>query len=78
MELPNDIQELKNLIAQLLERISQLEAENAELRRRLGLNSHNSHKPPASDGLAKKSVLPKESGKKTVDRSDTTEKLCEE
>ena len=64
MELPDDIRELKNLIAQLLERISQLEAENAELRRRLGLKSHNSHQPPSSDGLSKKSVLPKESGKK--------------
>jgi transposase len=64
MELPDDIQELKQLIAQLLERISQLETENAELRRRLGLKSHNSNKPPSSDGLAKKPGLPKESGKK--------------
>lgn len=62
--MPDDIRELKNLIAQLLERISQLEVENAELRRRLGLKSHNSHKPPSSDGLSKKTVLPKESGKK--------------
>ena len=64
MEIPDDIQRLKNLVAQLLERISQLETENAELRRRLGLKSHNSHKPPSSDGLSKKSVLPKASGKK--------------
>jgi transposase len=64
MELPDDIQELKQIIAQLLERISQLETENAELRRRLGLKSHNSSKPPSSDGLAKKPGLPKESGKK--------------
>ena len=65
MELPDDIQELKQIIAQLLERISQLEVENAELRRRLGLNSQNSNQPPSADGLAKKSVLPKESGKKS-------------
>ena len=64
MELPDDIQELKQIIAQLLERISQLETENAELRRRLGLKSHNSSKPPSSDGLAKKPGLPKKSGKK--------------
>jgi transposase len=30
-----------------------LRAENTELRRRLGLNSKNSSKPPSSDGLAK-------------------------
>jgi transposase len=64
MELPDDIQELKNLVAQLLERVSQLETENVELRRRLGLKSHNSSKPPSSDGLAKKPGLPKEGGKK--------------
>jgi transposase len=64
MELPDDIQELKQIIARLLERISQLEAENAQLRRRLGLKSHNSNKPPSSDGLAKKPAIPKASGKK--------------
>jgi transposase len=71
MELPNDIQELKQIIAQLLERISCLETENAqlkteneELRQRLKLKSHNSHKPPSSDGLSKKPALPKNSGKK--------------
>ena len=30
-----------------------LRAENTDLRRRLGLNSTNSSKPPSSDGLAK-------------------------
>jgi len=30
-----------------------LRAENAELRRQLGLNSRNSSKPPSTDGLAK-------------------------
>ncbi len=32
------------------ERIAELEAENAELTRRLARNSRNSSKPPASDG----------------------------
>jgi hypothetical protein len=31
MELPDDIQEMKNLVAQPLERIYQLEVENAKL-----------------------------------------------
>ena len=38
IELPNDLNALKALNKQLLERIAQLEAENAELRRRLGLD----------------------------------------
>ena len=50
---------LENLEAE----IERLQAENAELRRRLGMNSSNSHKPPSSDGYRKKrasSALPKE------------------
>lgn len=53
------------LIDVLVERIAALEAEvlrlqveNAELRRRLGMNSQNSHKPPSSDGYRKKCVQP--------------------
>jgi len=57
-DLPNDITSLKALIQQLLEKNTQLEAENAELRRRLGMDSHNSHKPPSSDGLNKKTTQP--------------------
>jgi len=49
-ELPNDVESLKALVRQLLEKITQLETENAELRRRLGMDSSNSHKPPSSDG----------------------------
>jgi hypothetical protein len=40
-------------IEQLSARVAELEAEVAELRRRLGLNSTNSSRPPSSDGLAK-------------------------
>ena len=57
-ELPNDIETLKGLIWQLLEKIAQLEAENAELRRRLGMDSRNSDKPPSSDGYKKKTEKP--------------------
>ena len=62
-DLPNDVETLKAIIKSLLERIKHLEVENAELRRRLGLNSTNSHKPPSSDGYAKKVIragLPKD------------------
>jgi transposase len=38
-------------------RIAELEAELTELRRRLGLDSSNSSKPPSSDGLKKKPRL---------------------
>jgi transposase len=68
IELPNDIDELKALIKQLLEKIGRLEAENAELRRRLGLDSSNSHKAPSSDGYKKPPVkpgLPKEKNGRT-------------
>lgn len=57
-ELPNDIESLKVLIQQLLEEIDQLKAENAELRRRLGMDSTNSHQPPSSDGFKKKTTAP--------------------
>jgi transposase len=51
MILPAEIEEL---IASLRAEIEALRAENAELRRRLGLDSSNSSKPPSSDGLGKK------------------------
>ena len=51
MALPPDVVEL---IAALRGEIEALRAENAELRRRLGLDSANSSKPPSSDGLKKK------------------------
>lgn len=62
--LPNDVKELGDLVRELMSRIAVLEEENAELRRQLGKNSSNSHKPPSSDWLEKKAktkpALPKE------------------
>ena len=64
MSLAPDVEEL---VASLMRRIEALEAENAELRRRLDLDSSNSSKPPSSDGLKKKprilSSLRRRSGK---------------
>jgi transposase len=74
MELPQDISSLHLLLQECFSKLASLEAENAtlraengELRRRLGMDSSNSHKPPSSDGYKKKSVkpaIPKEGGKK--------------
>ncbi len=44
---------------------AELRAENAELKARLGLDSHNSSKPPSTDGLRKKPAFPRgKNGKK--------------
>ena len=51
MSLPPEVEAL---ILSLKREIETLRAENAELRRRLGLDSSNSSKPPSSDGLQKK------------------------
>ena len=71
MAIPEDIFELKALVKILLDKIqaqeiiiSKLETENAELQSRLNLNSHNSSKPPSTDGLHKKPAFPRESGGK--------------
>lgn len=54
----DDTAALKALVEQLQEKIDRLENENAELRRRLGLNSGNSDKPPSSEGYRKRTVRP--------------------
>ena len=48
------IAELEKAILALQARVAILIAENEDLRRRLGLNSGNSSKPPSSDGLKKR------------------------
>jgi transposase len=40
-------------IERLTARVAELEAEVAELKRRLGMDSSNSSKPPSSDGLTR-------------------------
>ncbi len=56
--------EVSALIASLQRELEALRAENGELRRRLGLDSSTSSKPPSSDGLKKKPVSLREpSGK---------------
>jgi regulator of replication initiation timing len=77
MELPDDVQELKRITARLFERLSRLETENARLkaenehlRRRLKSKNHNPHKPPSSDGLAKKPALTESSGKKLAQETE--------
>ena len=48
--------EISALIASLRRELEALRAENAELRRRLGLDSSTRSKPPSSDGLRQKPV----------------------
>ena len=50
--------EVEDLIASLRRQIAALQAEVAELRRRLDVDSTTSSKPPSSDGLKKKPRLP--------------------
>lgn len=52
--LRREIAELRRENASLRQENAALKQENAELRRRLGKDSHNSSKPPSSDGLGKK------------------------
>jgi transposase len=55
-ELRNQLTELEAEVKRLQAENARLWAENAELRRRLEMNSQNSHKPPSSDGYRKKRV----------------------
>ena len=52
------IERLERQVEILLARVATLEAENAELRRRLGENSSNSSKPPSSDAPAERAARP--------------------
>ena len=57
--------EVIRLLQQLLQRIDTLEAENRELKARLGLNSSNSSKPPSTDPPSHKRKPPEpKSGRK--------------
>lgn len=76
--MPVTVLELQSLVLQLMDKIASLEltvsrleaenaflrAENAQLKAMLHLDSHNSSKPPSSDGLHKKPAFPKEKGGK--------------
>lgn len=54
--------ELRVEVQRLREDNERLRVENAELKRRLGLNSTNSSKPPSSDGLGRTMPKPKRGG----------------
>lgn len=78
------IEKLRGLLGQVLIRLSELESENAllkkeneglkkenaELRSRLNLKRHNSHKSSSSDGLKKQAAIPKEKGKSLGGQKD--------
>ena len=78
MRRPEDIVGLHHLIDELLSRIEHLEAgharlsleneqlreENARLKRQVSQDSHNSHRPPSSEGYGKKPAFPKSSQKR--------------
>lgn len=59
-------EELAGLVAVLADRVGALEAENAELRRRLGMNSGNSSTPPSREPIAAKAAR---KAKRSADRS---------
>jgi transposase len=56
--------ELMELVVRLRDDVDRLAAQNAELKRRLGLNSRNSSKPPSSDGFGRAARRSKPSGRR--------------
>src|ERR1035441_10546351 len=63
---PPSYEELAGLVAVLADRVGALEAENAELRRRLGMNSGNSPAPSSREPIAAKAGR---KAKRLADRS---------
>ena len=63
---PPSYEELAGLVAVLADRVGALEAENADLRRRLGMNSRNSSTPPSKEPIAAKAAR---KAKRSADRS---------
>lgn len=61
-DLAAEVVELRSLVGRLTARLDAVEAENAELRRRLGQDSTNSSVPPSKDSIAAKA-------KRRADRS---------
>ena len=66
MNVPAIWRYTQRIIAALLAKIATLEAENRELKKKAGLNSANSGKPPASDGLKKRTVSLREPGTRST------------
>src|SRR5512136_813334 len=62
--LPTNIEELQALVRQLLDENAALKARVAELEAQRKADSHNSHRPPSTDGLRKRPALPKPAGRK--------------
>ena len=62
-ELFQKIEILTSRLEQAEKEISELKAENAELKARLNSNSKNSSRPPSSDGYRKKPAFPKKESK---------------
>jgi len=63
---------LRNENALLKNENTLLKAENAELKARLNSNSHNSNKPPSSDGYKKRSIKPAFSKSKNSNQGGQT------
>ncbi len=55
-QLSSSYEELSGLVAGLVARVEALEVENAELKRRLGMNSSNSSSPPSKDSITAKAA----------------------
>jgi transposase len=74
--------ELAAIVVELRDQVSVLRAENAELRRRLDMDSSNSSTPPSSDGLskAKRSTGKRSGGKrgKPFGAASTTKRLVDD